>query len=48
VSLIAAAPGIAEMLAAVPNETAVALTETGHGFGGEGGSNFAEAAEWFR
>lgn len=37
-----------EAVAAVPNQTAVPLTEIGHGVGGEDGSNLAEAAEWFR
>jgi hypothetical protein len=46
VSLITADPGMAEVLASVPNETAVQLTEIGHGVSSEDGQH-AEAAEWF-
>jgi hypothetical protein len=46
VSLIQADPGMAEVLASVPNETAVPLTEIGHSAGSEG--ELIETAEWFR
>lgn len=46
VDLIAADPGMADVLASVPNETAVPMTEIGHGIEAEG--PVAETAEWFR
>jgi hypothetical protein len=48
VNLIGADPGMAEVLASVPNETAVPLTEIGHSVGSEGIDGLAETAEWFR
>lgn len=47
VTLLGADPGMAEVLAAVPDETAVALTEVGHGVDSEGGEQVG-ADEWFR
>ena len=44
VSLIAADPGMADVLAAVPDETAVPLKEIGHATEGQ---DLAEAATWF-
>lgn len=35
VDLITADPGMADVLASVPDETAIALTEIGHGVGGD-------------
>jgi hypothetical protein len=46
VSLIGADPGMAEVLAAVPNETAVPMAEIGHGVATDEG--LAETSEWFR
>jgi hypothetical protein len=46
VSLIGADPGMADVLASVPNETAVPLTEIGHGVDSESGE-LAQTAEWF-
>jgi hypothetical protein len=46
VSLIEADPGMAEVLAAVPNETAVPLSEVGHSADVNTG-DLADAAEWF-
>jgi hypothetical protein len=43
-SLIAADPGMAEVLASVPDETAVPLTEIGHSAASEGG-DIADAAD---
>jgi hypothetical protein len=45
VSLIGADPGMAEVLASVPDETAMPMTEIGHGVANEDG--LAESAEWF-
>jgi hypothetical protein len=44
VELIAADPGTAEVLAAVPNETAVPMSEVGHS---ADNSDLAEPAPWF-
>jgi hypothetical protein len=38
---------MADVLAAVPNEAAVPMTEIGHGVGSESG-DLAEPVEWFR
>ncbi len=38
---------MAEALAGVPNETAMPMTEVGHGVGAEDGE-LAQTAEWFR
>ncbi|WP_422748012.1 hypothetical protein ACN27E_07900 [Mycobacterium sp. WMMD1722] len=46
VDLIAADPGMADVLASVPDETAVPLTEIGHGV--EASAPHSETAEWFR
>lgn len=46
VSLIEADPGMAEVLASVPDETAVPLTEIGHGVDGENGAT-PDAGAWF-
>lgn len=46
VDLIAADPGMADVLASVPNETAVPLSEIGHGQGADGEP--IEEAAWFR
>ncbi len=46
VILISADPGMGEVLASVPNETAVPLSEVGHGQ--TGGDDLVESAEWFR
>ena len=46
VTLIEADPGMAEVLAAVPNETAVPLTEVGHS-ADMTGSDHADAGRWF-
>jgi hypothetical protein len=48
VNLIAADPGMADVLAAVPNETAVPITEIGHGVDTEGTGELADADAWFR
>jgi hypothetical protein len=45
VSLIEADPGMADVLAAVPNETAVPMSEVGHSADTSG--DLADAAEWF-
>lgn len=46
VSLIGADPGMADVLAGVPNETAVPITEIGHGVDTE--SDYSvQTAEWF-
>jgi hypothetical protein len=45
VNLIAADPVMADVLAAVPNETAVPLTEVGHS--ADNTADLAEKAEWF-
>jgi hypothetical protein len=45
VSLIGADPGMAEVLASVPDETAMPMTEIGHGVANKEG--LAETAEWF-
>jgi hypothetical protein len=47
VDLIAADPGMGEVLASVPDETAVPLSEIGHSVGEES-ANGAAATEWFR
>jgi hypothetical protein len=48
INLIGADPGMADVLASVPNETAVPLTEVGHSVSAEnGGNDFAESATWF-
>jgi hypothetical protein len=44
VELIAADPGMAEVLATVPNETAVPISEVGHS---ADNSDLAEPAPWF-
>jgi hypothetical protein len=46
VTLIEADPGMADVLAAVPNETAVPLTEVGHGMDGAH-DDLAERGAWF-
>jgi len=46
VSLIEADPGMADVLAAVPNETAVPMTEVGHS-ADAGTDDLAEAGRWF-
>lgn len=45
-TLIAADPGMAEVLASVPNETAVPLTEIGHSVEASA-EDLAEAGRWF-
>jgi hypothetical protein len=47
VELITADPGMGEVLASVPNETAVPLTAIGHGIDSEGPAGSAAAGEWF-
>jgi hypothetical protein len=48
INVIGADPGMADVLAFVPNETAVPLTEVGHSVSAEnGGNDFAESATWF-
>ena len=47
VELISADPGMADVLAAVPNETAVPMSEVGHSADANTGSDLAEAAAWF-
>lgn len=47
VTLIGADPGMADVLASVPNETAAPLTEIGHGVGSES-DELAARADWFR
>jgi hypothetical protein len=46
VSLIQADPGVADVLASVPDNT-VPITEIGHGVGALDG-DLAQTAEWFR
>ena len=46
VALIGADPGMAEVLASTPNETAVPTSEIGHSVGSES-NELAETAEWF-
>jgi hypothetical protein len=46
VDLITADPGMGEVLAGVPNETAVPLTEVGHAVSSEDG-NHGTTPEWF-
>ncbi|MDV7101662.1 hypothetical protein R4227_16445 [Gordonia amicalis] len=46
VDLITADPGMADVLASVPNETAVPLNEIGHGQSSD--SDTIEEAAWFR
>jgi hypothetical protein len=46
VSLIEADPGMEQVLAAVPNETAVPMSEVGHSADG-GTGDLADAGEWF-
>ncbi|BBZ05990.1 hypothetical protein MDOR_01590 [Mycolicibacterium doricum] len=46
VTLIAADPGMAEVLASVPNETAIPLTEIGHSVEAST-EDLAEAGRWF-
>lgn len=48
VNLIAADPGMADVLASVPNETAAPMSELGHGQNPEPGADLAEPAVWFR
>ncbi|QUD82090.1 hypothetical protein J8M97_20500 [Gordonia polyisoprenivorans] len=45
VTLIQADPGMADVLASIPNETAVPLTEVGHAK--EPNDDFAEESAWF-
>lgn len=45
VSLIEADPAMAEVLAAVPNETAVPITEVGHS--ADGAHALADTGQWF-
>ena len=47
ITLIGADPGMADVLASTPDETAVPLSEIGHSVVGES-SEMAETAEWFR
>lgn len=48
VDLITADPGMGEVLASVPNETAVPLTEVGHGVGREDGDHEdPQQPQWF-
>jgi hypothetical protein len=47
VALIGADPGMAEVLASVPDETAVNLSEIGHRVDSESGE-LAQTSEWFR
>lgn len=44
-TLIEADPGMADVLASIPNETAVPLAEIGHGT--DNGGDLAEPAGWF-
>lgn len=49
VTLIGADPGMAHVLASIPDETAAPVSEPGHGHNPEPGEEeeIAEAAEWF-
>lgn len=47
VNLIGADPGMADVLASVPDETAVPLSEAGHGQNPDPGAELVEAADWF-
>jgi hypothetical protein len=46
ITLLGADPGMADVLAAIPNETAAPVSEVGHGQNPEPGE-LVEAAEWF-
>ena len=47
VDLITADPAMADILASVPNETAVPLTQIGHGVDNQEGINPGSRADWF-
>lgn len=46
VTLITADPGMAEVLASVPNETAAPMTEAGHSMNPDPGDNLADVDAW--
>ncbi|WP_018599667.1 phage protease [Mycobacterium sp. 155] len=46
VTLITADPGMADVLASVPNETAAPMTEAGHSMNPDPGDNLADADVW--
>lgn len=46
ITLIGADPGMAEVLASVPNETAVPMTEAGHSMNPDPGDNLADVDAW--
>lgn len=47
IKLIGADPGMADVLASVPAETAVPLTEIGHGMGGDNDHQHDDKPGWF-
>lgn len=47
IDLITADPGMADVLAGVPNETAVPMTEIGHGVGSDGAPGQPDRDQWF-
>lgn len=47
IDLITADPGMADVLAGVPNETAVPMAEIGHGVGNEDGRPGDKSEQWF-
>jgi hypothetical protein len=47
ITLLGADPGMADVLASIPNETAAPLSEAGHATSPEPGAELAEAADWF-
>ncbi|MHC9294178.1 hypothetical protein ACRCUN_17075 [Mycobacterium sp. LTG2003] len=46
ITLISADPGMAEVLASVPNETAAPMTESGHAMNPDPGDDLADADAW--
>ncbi|MGK9270330.1 phage protease [Williamsia muralis] len=48
VTLISADPGMAEVLASVPDETAVPISEIGHAAAAENGGGSDDTPPWFR
>lgn len=47
VTLIAADPGMADVLSQIPDETAAPMTEAGHGNNPDPGASMTEPGEWF-
>lgn len=47
ITLIGADPGMADVLAKIPDETAAPMSEHGHGTNPEPGGDLADAAQWF-